>query len=67
MVAVFLGMLSAPGTSFRLFTEGPGTLAMTTVPWVFVPAMLVPIFLLVHFVIAAKLRTAAQAGRLAIA
>jgi hypothetical protein len=67
VVAVFLGMLSAPGTSFRVFTEGPGTLAMTTVPWVFVPAMLVPIFLLVHFVIAAKLRTAAQAGRLAIA
>jgi hypothetical protein len=67
VVAVFLGMLSAPGTSFRVFTEGPGTLAMTTVPWVFVPAMLVPIFLLVHFTIATRLRTAAQAGRLAIA
>jgi hypothetical protein len=40
---------------------------MTTVPWVLVPAMLVPIFLFIHFVIAAKLRTAARAGRLAVA
>jgi hypothetical protein len=66
VVAIFLGVLSAPGTAFRVFTEGPGTLAMTTVPWVFVPAMLVPIFLLIHFAIAARLRTAAQSGRPAI-
>jgi hypothetical protein len=67
VVAISLGLLSAPGTPFRVFTEGPGTQAMTTVPWVFVPAMLVPIFLLIHFAIATKLRTAPQAGRLAIA
>jgi hypothetical protein len=67
VVAVTLGLLSAPGTPFRVFTEGPGTQAMTTVPWVFVPAMLVPIFLLVHLAIATKLRAAIGAGRLAIA
>jgi hypothetical protein len=67
VVAVSLGLLSAPGTPFRVFTEGPGTQAMTTVPWVFVPAMLVPIFLLVHLAIATRLRTAVQAGRLAVA
>jgi hypothetical protein len=67
VVAISLGLLSAPGTPFRVFTEGPGTQAITNVPWVFNPAMLVPIFLLVHFVIATKLRTAVQAGRLAIA
>jgi hypothetical protein len=67
VLALSLGLLSAPGTPFRVFTEGPGTQAMTLVPWVFVPAMLVPIFLLIHFVIAAKLRTAVQADRLAIA
>jgi hypothetical protein len=67
VVAVSLGLLSAPGTPFRVFTEGPGTQAMTTVPWVLVPAMLVPIFLLVHFVIATKLRTTIRAGRLAVA
>jgi hypothetical protein len=67
VVAVSLGLLSAPGTPFRVFTEGPGTQAMTTVPWVFVPAMLVPIFFLIHFAIATRLRTAIQAGRLAVA
>lgn len=67
VIAVFLGVLSAPGAPFRVFTEGPGTLAMTTVPWVFVPAMLVPIFLLIHFAIATELRTATQAPHLAMA
>lgn len=67
VIAVFLGVLSAPGAPFRIFTEGPGTMAMTTVPWVFVPAMLVPIFLLIHFAIATELRTATQAPHLAMA
>lgn len=67
VVAISLGLLSAPGTSFRVFTEGPGTQAMTALPWVFVPAMLVPIFLLVHVAIATKLRAAVQAGHLAVA
>jgi hypothetical protein len=67
VVAVSLGLLSAPSTPIRVFTEGPGTQAMTTLPWVFIPAMLVPIFLLVHFTIATKLRTAIPVGRLAVA
>jgi hypothetical protein len=67
VVAVSLGLLSAQGTPFRIFTDEPGMQAMTTLPWVFVPAMLVPIFLLIHFTIAAKLRAVAEAGRLAIA
>jgi hypothetical protein len=67
VVAVSLGLLSAPGTPIRVFTEDPGTQAMTTLPWTFIPAMLVPIFLLVHFAIATKLRTAVQASRLAVA
>lgn len=68
VVAVSLGALSMPGTPFRIFTEGPGTLVMTTVPGILVPGMVVPIFLFVHLAIAAKLRTAAaKAGRLAVA
>jgi hypothetical protein len=67
VVAVSLALLSAPRTPFRVFTEGPGTLAMTVPPWVFIPAMLVPILLLVHVAIATKLRAATQAGRMAIA
>jgi len=67
VVAVSLGLLSAPGTPFRAFTEGPGTQAMTSLPWAFIPAMFVPIFLLIHVAIATKLRTAPQGARVAVA
>jgi len=63
VVAVTLAALSAPGTPFRVFAEGPGTQEMATLPWVFVPAMLVPIDFLVHFAIAAKLKSAPRARR----
>jgi hypothetical protein len=61
--AVTLGALSAPGTPFRVFTEGPGTGAMGALPWIIVPTMLVPLYFLVHFTIAAKLRSAERAPR----
>jgi hypothetical protein len=67
VVAVSLGLLSAPGTPFRAFTVGPGTQAMTSLPWAFIPAMLVPIFLLIHVAIVTKLRAAPQGARLALA
>ncbi len=57
IVAVSLGLLSAPGTPFRVFTEEPGALAMTTLPWILVPAVLVPLYLLIHLTIAVKLRS----------
>jgi hypothetical protein len=66
LVAVSLGALSAPGTPFRVFTEEPGTVAMTTLPWIMVPAVLVPLYLLIHLTIAAKLR-ALQPARQAVA
>jgi hypothetical protein len=59
--AITLGALSAPGTPFRVFTEGPGTTAMNTLPWIMVPTMLVPLYLLIHFTIAAKLRLVERA------
>jgi hypothetical protein len=67
LVAVSLGTLSMPGTPFRVFTEEPGTSALATVPGVVVPGMLVPIFLFVHFAIAAKLRASDAVNRLAVA
>lgn len=57
IVAVSLGLLSAPGTPFRIFTEEPGALAMMTLPWLMVPALLVPLYLLIHLTIAVKLRS----------
>jgi hypothetical protein len=57
IVAVSLALLSAPGTPFRVFTDGPGTLAMTTLPWIMVPTMIVPLYFLIHLTIAAKTRS----------
>jgi hypothetical protein len=57
IVAITLGALSAPGTPFRVFTEAPGTVAMGTIPWVGIPALLVPLYLMTLLTIAARLRT----------
>jgi Na+/pantothenate symporter len=63
-----LATLSVLKTPFRSFSEGPGTLVMGTLPWILVPAMLVPVGFLVHVVIMAKLRTVSQAvGAMAVA
>ena len=56
VVAITLAFLSAPGTFYRIFTEGPGTVVMTTLPWVLAATFLVPLYLLTHFTIAARLR-----------
>ncbi len=58
LTAITLATLSVPGTAFRVFAEGQGTLVMGTLPWIFVPALLVPVDLLVHVVIMVKLRSA---------
>jgi len=60
--AILFGALSSPGTPFRLFTEGPGTVVMATLPWVLIPSTLVPLWLLIHLTIAWRLRSA-PAGR----
>jgi hypothetical protein len=57
MVAITLGTLSAPRTPFRVFTEAPGTVAMGTLPWVGIPALLVPLYLMTLLTIAVRLRT----------
>jgi hypothetical protein len=61
--AITLGLLSAPGTPFRVFTEGPGTRAMRILPYIFVPAMLVPLYFMIHFTIGVKLKEFRQSTR----
>jgi len=61
IAAISLGILSAPGTPLRLFTEEPGTAAMAQLPWMMIPTMLVPIYLLIHLTIATKLRALSSA------
>jgi hypothetical protein len=64
VAALALGVLSAPGTTFRVFTDGPGSTAIGTLPWALVPALFVPTFLLVHLAIATKLRRADRPSRM---
>jgi hypothetical protein len=62
MAAVTLAFMSAPGTPYRVFTEGPGTAVMTTLPWILAATFLVPLYLLTHFVIAERLRLSRSAN-----
>jgi hypothetical protein len=62
VVALTLAFLSAPGTPYRVFTEGPGTVAMTTLPWIIVATFLVALYLLTHFTIAARMRLSRKAS-----
>jgi hypothetical protein len=62
VVAVTLAFLSAPGTPYRVFAEGPGTVVMATVPWILAATFLVPLYLLTHFTIAVRLRRSRYAN-----
>jgi hypothetical protein len=67
IAAIMLGALSAPGSPLRIFTDGAGTLAMGELPWLMVPAMLVPIYLLMHLTIATRLRSSHRLAGAALA
>jgi hypothetical protein len=57
MLAIGFGITSAEGSPLQLF-PGPGSKAMQHVPWSFVPTVLVPIWLILHGIIAVQLRRA---------
>jgi hypothetical protein len=65
VLAIAFGITSAEGSPLQLF-PGPGSEAMQHVPWSFVPTVLVPIWLILHAIIAVQLRRAklGQAARL---
>lgn len=56
--ALTLGALSQDGVPFRVFFGEPGLAAMTQLPSVIVPTILVPIYLLVHLTVGYQLRQA---------
>jgi hypothetical protein len=53
--ALTLGALSQDGVPFRVFFGEPGLTAMTQLPSVIVPTILVPIYLLLHLTVAYRL------------
>ena len=68
LVAVGLGILSAPGTPYQLFgLAGPNTGPLGELPWVLIPTLLVPFYLLTHLVIAAQVWSAREVRWTALA
>jgi hypothetical protein len=59
VLAIAFGITSAEGSPLQLF-PGPGSEAMQHAPWSFVPTVLVPIWLILHAIIAMQLRRAKQ-------
>ena len=55
VAAIALGVMSAPGSRLQVFA-GPGSEAMTQLPLSFVPTVLVPMWMVIHAIIWAKLR-----------
>jgi hypothetical protein len=55
VAAISLGVMSAQGSALQVF-EAPGSAAMQHLPWSFVPTVLVPIYMIMHAIVWAKLR-----------
>jgi hypothetical protein len=65
VLAIGLGVTSAEGSPLQLF-PAPGSEAMQHAPWSFVPTVLVPIWLILHAIIAVGVRRAKLRHRAAI-
>jgi hypothetical protein len=63
IAAIAFGTTSAPGTPLQLFT-GQSEPVMTMLPWILIPAYLVPIWLMTHVLMLVRLtaRSAVAAG-----
>jgi len=57
VLAIAFGITSSEGSPLQLF-PGPGSEAMQHAPWSFVPTVLVPLWLILHAIIAVQLRHA---------
>jgi len=56
IVGVTLALISRNGSPLQLIHAGVGTAAMQSLPWAFVPTVLVPFFLIAHGAIFARMR-----------
>jgi len=62
VLAITLGVTSAEGSPLQVFHTPPGSEAMQQLPWSFVPTVLVPLWLILHAIIWARLRQRARAS-----
>lgn len=64
LTAVTLGVGSAPNSPVRFIFESPNSGAIGSLPWLLIPGVLVPLYLLTHVAIFAQLGRAFVGGRL---
>jgi hypothetical protein len=55
VTAVTLGVGSAPGSPLRFIFESPETATIASLPWLLIPGVLVPFYLLTHIAVFAQL------------
>jgi hypothetical protein len=65
VAAIALGVTSAEGSPLQLIHAPPGSEAMQHLPWVFVPAVLVPYYIVMHGIVWAQLSRRSTAAALA--
>jgi hypothetical protein len=58
VAAVFLGVISAPGSPLQILGGSVGAAAMGSLPWSNIPTLLVPFYLITHGIIFARLARA---------
>lgn len=58
LTAVTLGVGSAPNSPVRFIFESPNNGLVASLPWVFIPAVLVPLYLMIHIAIFGQLARA---------
>jgi len=61
VLAIAFGVMSGQGSPVQVFYDSPGSAAMQTLPWAFVPTVLVPIWMILHGIVFAQLRVGHRA------
>jgi hypothetical protein len=60
VAALAFGIISANGSPLQIIHAGEGSEAVQVLPWSLIPTVLVPIYLIVHGIIFAKLAEISQ-------
>jgi hypothetical protein len=63
IAAVALGALSFNGGAGQLIFDAVGSNEIQSLPWVLIPTVLVPFYIIVHGIVFAQLRASARSGR----
>ena len=62
IAAVGLGVVSAEGSPIQMIHAGAGSVAISALPWAFIPTVLVPFYLIMHGVIFLQMQERRRGG-----